>query len=233
MISGTANGHVPFTQTDCAGWVGEIRMKKRIISVVLSMLMMLGTVPYAVTAAGGRYYAAVNQGLLAFDSDWHPVQNALTRALDGVPVQSLMVDSRGRTYSELGLVRYDTGGGEIVFFNQSNGLGSTRIRVAFELRDGMVAVSHKTGQVEHLFITADARGKGLGQKLLDFARKKLPEHAHPVLTVLDKNTRAIALYRRMGWKVCGVAEVFDPAKDGSVTARAELLEMRYDGPAEA
>lgn len=24
----------------------------------------------AVTAAGGRYYAAVNQGLLAFDSDW-------------------------------------------------------------------------------------------------------------------------------------------------------------------
>ena len=60
----------------------------------------------AVTAAGGRYYAAVNQGLLAFDSDWHPVQNALTRALDGVPVQSLMVDSRGRLwcgpYSELG-----------------------------------------------------------------------------------------------------------------------------------
>ena len=97
----------------------------------------------------------------------------------------------------------------------------------------MVAVSHKTGQVEHLFITADARGKGLGQKLLDFARKKLPEHAHPVLTVLDKNARAIALYRRMGWKVCGVAEVFDPAKDGSVTARAELLEMRYEGPAEA
>lgn len=54
-----------------------------------------------------------------------------------------------------------------------------------------------------------------------------------MLTVLDKNTRAIALYRRMGWKVCGVAEVFDPAKDGSVTARAELLEMRYEGPAEA
>ena len=103
----------------------------------------------AVTAAGGRYYTAVNQGLLAFDSDWHPVQNALTRALDGVPVQSLMVDSRGRlwcgTYSELGLVRYDTGSGELVFFNQSNGLGSTRIRVAFELRDGTVAVGTQDG----------------------------------------------------------------------------------------
>ena len=67
----------------------------------------------------------MNQGLLAFDSDWHPVQNALTRALDGVPVQSLMVDSRGRlwcgTYSELGLVRYDTGSGELVFLIRATG----------------------------------------------------------------------------------------------------------------
>ena len=103
----------------------------------------------AVTAAGGRYYAAVNQGLLAFDSDWQPVSNKLTQALAGIHVQSLMVDSRGRlwcgTYSELGLVRYDTGSEEIVFFNQSNGLGSTRIRVAFELRDGMVAVGTQDG----------------------------------------------------------------------------------------
>ena len=51
--------------------------------------------------------------------------------------------------------------------------------------------------------------------------------------MLTVSARAIALYRRMGWKVCGVAEVFDPAKDGSVTARAELLEMRYEGLAEA
>ena len=102
-----------------------------------------------------------------------------------------------------------------------------------DVPDGMVCVSHKAGHIEHLFVTEKARGNGIGAKLLDFARKKLPEHAHPVLTVLDKNTRAIALYRRMGWKVCGVAEVFDPAKDGSVTAHTELLEMRYDGPAEA
>ncbi len=37
-------------------------------------------------------------------------------------------------------------------------------------------------------------------KMLDFARKKLSEHEHPVLSVLNTNTRAIALYRRMGWK---------------------------------
>ena len=94
----------------------------------------------------------------------------------------------------------------------------------------MIAVNHKTGQVEHLFITASARGRGLGQKLLDFARKKLPEHAHPVLTVLDTNTRAIALYTRMGWKRTGAAElVFDPAADSFVQTHCELLVMQYEG----
>ena len=36
--------------------------------------------------------------------------------------------------------------------------------------------------------------------MLDFARKKLEEYEHPRLSVLDTNARAIALYRRMGWK---------------------------------
>ncbi len=84
-----------------------------------------------------------------------------------------------------------------------------------DVPDGMVSVHHKTGQVEHLFVTESARGRGMGQKMLDFARKKLPEHEHPVLTVLNTNTRAMALYRRMGWKVVGAKEKFDPAKDRS------------------
>lgn len=95
--------------------------------------------------------------------------------------------------------------------------------------DAMVAVNHRTGQVDHLFVTAAARGKGLGQKLLDFARKKLPEHEHPVLRVLDRNSRAIALCRRMGWKVKGVAQVFDPAKDSFAAQSSRLLEMQYQG----
>ena len=98
-----------------------------------------------------------------------------------------------------------------------------------DVADGMVSVNHKTGQVEHLFVSAAARGKGIGMKMLDFARKKLPEHPHPTLTVLDKNTRALALYRRMGWKVCGVELVFDPAKDRFAAVHSELLVMRYEG----
>ena len=93
-----------------------------------------------------------------------------------------------------------------------------------------VCVDHKTGRIEHLFVAADARGKGIGQKMLDFARKKLEEHEHPTLTVLDQNTRAIALYRRMGWKLTGeAAQVFDPAEDGFVQRRCELLVMRWEG----
>ncbi len=72
-----------------------------------------------------------------------------------------------------------------------------------DVPDGMVGVSHKAGQVEHLFVTETARGKGIRRKMLDFARKKLPEHAHPVLRVLNTNTRAIALYSRMGWRLTG------------------------------
>ena len=99
-----------------------------------------------------------------------------------------------------------------------------------DVPDGMISVDHKTGRIEHLFVAADARGKGIGQKMLDFARKKLEEHEHPTLTVLDQNTRAIALYRRMGWKLTGeAARVFDPAEDGFVQRRCELLVMRWEG----
>ena len=82
---------------------------------------------------------------------------------------------------------------------------------------------------QHLFVTESARGRGIGQKMLDFARKKLPEHEHPVLTVLNTNTRALALYRRMGWQVVGAKEKFDPAKDPLVVSPSQVLEMRYQG----
>ena len=65
--------------------------------------------------------------------------------------------------------------------------------------------------------------------MLDFARKKLPEHEHPVLTVLNTNTRALALYRRMGWQVVGAKEKFDPAKDPLVVRPSQVLEMRLSG----
>ena len=79
-----------------------------------------------------------------------------------------------------------------------------------------------------MIVTEKARGNGIGAKLLDFARKKLPEHAHPVLSVLNTNTRAIALYKRMGWRLTGsVLNVYDPENDAFTEKYCEEWQMRY------
>ena len=99
-----------------------------------------------------------------------------------------------------------------------------------DVPDGMVSVDHKTGRIEHLFVSGNAQGKGIGQKMLDFARKKLEEYEHPRLSVLDTNARAIALYRRMGWKFTGEKDMeFDPAEYPSVVKKCALLWMQYEG----
>lgn len=95
--------------------------------------------------------------------------------------------------------------------------------------DGMVGVCHKTGRISHLFVAAESRGHGIGSKMLDFARKKLPEHPNPTLTVLDTNTRALALYRRMGWRPDGVEAVYDPKKQPGAAVFCRELILRYQG----
>ena len=96
--------------------------------------------------------------------------------------------------------------------------------------DGMVGVCHKQGHIGGLFVTEAARGKGIGAKMLDFARKKLPEHENPTLTVLNTNTRAISLYKRMGWVPAGVAAVYEPSRQNFCAVYCEELRMRYVPP---
>ena len=92
--------------------------------------------------------------------------------------------------------------------------------------DGMVGVCHKTGEIGHLFVTQSARGSGIGTKLLDFARKKLAEHARPWLAVLDVNTAAIGLYRRMGYLPDGVRNMYQPGVDVPFCKPCKELVMR-------
>ena len=70
---------------------------------------------------------------------------------------------------------------------------------------------------------------GVCTKVLDFARKKLPEHEHPTLGVLSTNTRAISLYKRMGWRLNGVLTVHDPAQGAPFAVYCEELRMRFHG----
>ena len=102
-----------------------------------------------------------------------------------------------------------------------------------EVPDGIVSINHKVGHIEHLFVTEEARGRGIGMKMLDFARKKLSEHEHPVLSVLNTNTRAIALYTRMGWKLTSGTELeFTPEQYPAVVKKCALVWMRYEGSAQ-
>ena len=85
----------------------------------------------------------------------------------------------------------------------------------------------KRGEIGHLFVTQSARGSGIGTKLLDFARKKLAEHARPWLAVLDVNTAAIGLYRRMGYLPDGVRNMYQPGVDVAFCKPCKELVMRY------
>ena len=51
--------------------------------------------------------------------------------------------------------------------------------------------------------------------------------------VLNTNTRAIALYTRMGWQLDGSARLeFDPLHYPTVVHKCELVQMRYEGAAQ-
>ena len=55
------------------------------------------------------------------------------------------------------------------------------------------------------------------------ARKKLAEHARPWLAVLDVNTAAIGLYRRMGYLPDGVRNMYQPGVDVAFCKPAKSL----------
>ncbi|MCI5838651.1 MAG: HD domain-containing protein [Christensenellaceae bacterium] len=111
----------------------------------------------AVTSAGGLFYVGTNNGLLAFDESWNPVSNAISEKLKTAHIQNLMTDSNGLlwcgTYSEFGVVRYNSSTGEIKVFNVENGIESENVRVSLELSDGTIAVGTQDGIA---FIRGDA-----------------------------------------------------------------------------
>ena len=90
-----------------------------------------------------------------------------------------------------------------------------------------MGVCHRTGEIGRLYVAPQAQGRGIGAKLLAFARKKLAEHPRPFLTVLDCNRRAIALYLRMGFRPAGVHAVYDPAQDPAASAFCRELKFVY------
>ena len=95
-----------------------------------------------------------------------------------------------------------------------------------KIRGAFTAILLGSADSTSLECTLDVEGLGLFAK----PRKKLEEYEHPRLSVLDTNARAIALYRRMGWKFTGEKDMeFDPAEYPSVVKKCVLLWMQYEG----
>lgn len=96
----------------------------------------------------GYLFAATDEGLVVLDNTTHvPVEHPLVDALAGTRIRSLMEDSSGNlwicTYKTLGVVRYNDG--EFVSINTNAGLPSEKVRIAYELNDGRMAIATNGG----------------------------------------------------------------------------------------
>ncbi|MCM1126130.1 MAG: HD domain-containing protein [Lachnospiraceae bacterium] len=98
---------------------------------------------------GKEYYAGADDGLLAFDENWAPVQNDLTELLATDRIRNLLVTGDGTlwaaTYYGHGAVNYNPKTEEITCYGLDEGLAGEGIRVLFERSDGSVAVGTQSG----------------------------------------------------------------------------------------
>ena len=72
---------------------------------------------------------------------------------------------------------------------------------------GFVAVVHR--KIEMLFIHPDARGQGIGKRLLNYA---VNTFGAKELDVNEQNEQALGFYWHMGWQVAGRSELDSTGK---------------------
>ena len=98
---------------------------------------------------GDLLYIGTDTGLVLLDGSWKGVDNALTEKLSGVRIRCIKRSRDGVlwfcTYSELGLVSYDPGSGDIRNYNMDSGVASNRVRMLTELGDGTLAIATNAG----------------------------------------------------------------------------------------
>ncbi len=87
--------------------------------------------------------------------------------------------------------------------------------------------SDDTIQVIAVYVVPEARGSGVGEALLGFARSEARRRGvdRLVLDVTSNNHPAIALYRRMGFELTG-ATMRHPRRDDLIERR---MQLRLDG----
>ncbi|MBQ8955525.1 MAG: HD domain-containing protein [Lachnospiraceae bacterium] len=103
------------------------------------------------TCINGDYlYLATDSGLAILEKDTYaPVTNELTEMLEDIRIRCILNDSKGNvwfcTYGDYALVCYDPEKDEITSYNESNILGTSRIRDVIECADGSMAAATVNG----------------------------------------------------------------------------------------
>ncbi len=94
--------------------------------------------------------------------------------------------------------------------------------------DALVGVHRPSGEISRLYVLPEMQGRGIGSKLLDFARKKITSDGKtPWLEVLSFFPGAQRLYRRMGFVPTGDARALDSTPNLPGTPAPVLLRFRY------
>lgn len=103
----------------------------------------------SIAVAGGRYYLALDSGLMIFDDAWQPVQNDLTESLRGIRIRQAVCDRQGRvwlaTYSDYGAVCYDPSDDSCLYYNTETGLNDCWTRTLLPLQNGVMAAGTSSG----------------------------------------------------------------------------------------
>jgi ribosomal protein S18 acetylase RimI-like enzyme len=110
-------------------------------------------------------------------------------------------------------------------------LSSPGATVAIAVRDGVVlgvtryALDGSAGLVHSLYVSPDARGLGLGRRLLDRAATELSSAKATTATlwVFADNAPSIGFYGACGWLPDGVTRVQDEFGEPEIQLRKDLV----------
>ena len=84
-----------------------------------------------------------------------------------------------------------------------------------------------TSEIDALYLLRSAQGLGLGRRLLEAALGHLPPQRDVILYVLDKNRRAAAFYRHMGFVLTGRS--LRQETEGGAMIELEMLRRGREG----
>ena len=128
---------------------GIMKLTKNRFTDVNLLAGMDDTTVNAIWVEDNTVWLGTDTGLIALDTEGKRLEQQAIAELSGVLVRSVVGDGSGSlwicTDSELGLVHYRPGTGQLDFIREQDGLASNHVREALPLEDGTLLVAASAG----------------------------------------------------------------------------------------